>query len=716
MTAPIAGVCVVGRLDFETGYGRITLAALELLSRYLPVVFAPSRGETPGGPIYLPSGRRVPLADQDAAYTGYLYCDVPWNGYDDHRRIALPRESFRVAHLAWDSDELPPKWVTTLNEQFDLCLFTSDYLSDVARRSGVEIDLGTLPVGLDFGEILAEQTLGRQGATVIFGSLSAFHPRKNLGRLVIAFAEEFTSGEVVELRLHSGLRLGDEFERVSELIASLGDPRIGVTNVSLSESEKNSFLRGLDIYVNVSAGEGYSIGPREALALGKSLVVSDISGHADLSGVPGVTMIRAAGAAPAVYPEISNQSYGNQAVIDVPDIRRALRNAYAAELDGSAAASQVERRDFASRFNLQSMSASYYRIFNVEAAVGDTPLLSTTRPLETVTAGKTGRHGSKVGTRRVVVPVHDGGYFSIFNVFLANLVWSELDDSIEMVLPDWRAQGLLDRLNGENPTSFCYSRPDQGNLWTLLYEPLYDLSATEMDSVEFLGEGAVAPASDFAEDKEPLLTYVNAFELYRAPWFQGFREQYHDVFRRHVRLLPEFRQQIDTLLPNPSSDVFRISAHVRHPSHAIEQPDGKMAGVDVYSSYVRRILESRGIPESSDRWELFLATDNERSIQNFCDIFGDRVRYVAETERASEENLQSYDSLEQAEAIRAGHQIQHLNATDPGRWSHLKAYEVWRDAELLAASDVVLHAVSNVATAVAFMNPRVEMVFCDPGG
>ena len=608
----IAAICVLGRLDFETGYGRHTLAALELLSRHFPVVFAPSRGEHPSTAIHLPSGRRVEIAEPTARYGGYFYCDVPWNGFDDFRELSIPSEAFRVAHLAWDSDILPPAWVDKLNSHFDLCLFTSSYLVEVARRSGVTVDLGTMPVGLDLGDLLEVKLRKRDRPTVVFGSLSAFHPRKNLRRLILAFTEEFATGEDVVLKLHSGLKISDEYNKIQSILELASDSRIVLSDGNLTERDKNLFLRTFDIYVNVSAGEGYSIGPREALSLGMPAVVSDIPAHFDLIDLPGVTPVASSGPCPAVYPEISNQTYGSQHLIAIDDIRKALRRAYMEVTNRKIDDTQRIRRDHSAQFDFQNMSDSYRRVFN------DTPtvrceeqiLLSTERPLTQLQGSKVGRRGSRVGAQRLVVPVHDAGFFSIFNVFMANLVWSSRDESIDLIIPDWRAGPLLDRLEEKNPKSYCYSQPNQGNLWNLLYEPLYDLSPEEMNSDEFLTENAVSPSTNFAEDKEPLLTYTNAYHLYRQSWFPRFRQQYHEMFRRHVRLLPEFREQIDRLLPDPESEVFRISAHVRHPSHAMEQPGGRLAGVDEYASRIREILAEKKIEEKSDEWELFLATDN----------------------------------------------------------------------------------------------------------
>jgi glycosyltransferase involved in cell wall biosynthesis len=712
----IAAICVLGRLDFETGYGRHTWAALELLSRHFPVVFAPSRGEYPSTPLHLPSGRRVEIADPAAQYGGYFYCDVPWNGFDDFRQLSIPSESFRVAHLAWDSDILPPAWVDKLNSHFDLCLFTSSYLIPVARRSGVTIDLGTMPVGLDLGELLEVELQKSLKPRIVFGSLSAFHPRKNLRSLILAFTKEFAAGEDVVLKLHSGLRISDEHSKVRAILDLSDDSRIVVSDGNLTEHDKNLFLRTLDIYVNVSAGEGYSIGPREALSLGMPTVLSDIPAHHDLIDLPGVTPVASSGPSPAFYPEISNQTYGSQQLVAIDDIRKSLRRAFVEVTEGKTEATRWVRRAHAAQFDFQNMSDSYRRVFNdtPPVRVENRVLLSTELPLTQVHGAKVGRRGSRVGAKRLIVPVHDGGFFSIFNVFMANLVWSSRDESIDSIIPDWRAVPLLNRLDGKQPTSYCYSQPDQGNLWNLLYQPLYDLSTEEMNSDEFLTNNAVSPSTNFAEDKEPLLTHTNAYQLYRQSWFPHFRQQYHETLRQHVHLLPEFRKEIDRLLPDPASGVFRISAHVRHPSHAMEQPSGRLAGVDEYVSRIREILDEKKIDEKSEEWELFLATDNNRAIRTFSEIFGEHVRFVAETDRVGDEQFDVYDSLDDEKSLQEGHQIQHLNAADRNRWSHLKAFEVWRDAELLAASDVVLHAVSNVATAVAFLNPKARMVFCDP--
>jgi hypothetical protein len=55
-----------------------------------------------------------------------------------------------------------------------------------------------------------------------------------------------------------------------------------------------------------------------------------------------------------------------------------------------------------------------------------------------------------------------------------------------------------------------------------------------------------------------------------------------------------------------------VAAHVKHPSHAVEEPDERIAWIDEFLAAVRCVLSQRGILESSDDWGVFVATDQDR--------------------------------------------------------------------------------------------------------
>lgn len=714
-----AGVCVIGRSDFHTGLGTVTAAALELFARNVPVSLYPAR-EGPsnlGNSVTLPSGRVVPIVDRLDGFSVFLFTDVLWNGMSDYRYKEVPESGFRIAHMAYDSDQLPPEWVTILNSRFDLALFTSSHLEQVAVESGVRIPVGTLPIGLDIEKLIARRYVAPRPSRIRFGTVSAFHDRKGLDVLVEGFLREFGADEDVELVLHSNLASGDTFARVKAMIDSATSSRIFLSHGNLSNKEKDDLIDSFDVYVSVSAGEGYSIGPREALALGKPLVLSDIPPHRDLAGPPGVEYIESCGRTPARYTEIDNRVFGMRQVFDPRTVGRALRVARDFALSDAAPATAGERKARAAEFSLTRLEPDYRRLIDPDApyCVRIPAGSSYTRiPTEGVTLARNagGRHGSRIGKRKIVVQAHDGGFFSLFNVFVSNLVWSAQESSPPLVLPDWDAGRLLERTGG-SVVSYCYSKPEDGNMWLGLFEPLYDLSFDEMTDPEFLYHNADVPPTQWNEHKEPLLTYSNAFELYHAPWFGRFRKQYSTVVRDRIRLIPEYQSQVDAFKAT-TSDLYMIAAHVKHPSHAIEQPNGVMAGPSRYVAEVRAALARKGIRESSDDWGVFLATDQERVVDMFEQEFGDRIVRFEDVSRVSVEADTRFDELALEERARDGHQLQHMMAADRSAWSIRLAWEVWRDAEAMASSDVLIHAVSNVATAVSYLGEVVNMVYCNP--
>jgi glycosyltransferase involved in cell wall biosynthesis len=715
-----AAVCVIGRADFTTGIGTVTAAALELFARFTTVSLLPLRTGRGGlDQIVLPSGRRVPLVDTAEGSAVTFYTDVLWNGVTDFRHQVVPLDGFRVAHMAYDSDELPPEWVDILNERFDLALFSTGYLDEVARRCGVRIPVGTLPIGLDLERLVARRHVGGVGSRVRVGTVSAYHDRKGLDILVSGFLAEFGSDPDVELYVHSNLAMGDTYQRIVALAARAPLENVVISTGDLSDAEKTELLDSFDIYVSASAGEGYSIGPREALALGKPLVLSDIPPHRELGGVPGVAFIPSSGRSPARYPEIDNRVFGTQAVILPSSVGRTLRGAIDSLGENNSREAIVARKLRAADFSLSALEPAYRRVIDPGAPVARSasprdPLRDTRLPeagLERARAAA-GRHGSSVKRPKVVIPAHDAGFFSLFNVYASHLVWADQEGSPPMVLPDWDAGRLLERAGGRLE-SYCYSRPEDGNLWTQLFEPVYDLDIADLDDVEFLYDGAEIPVARYNERKEPLLTYVNAYELYRAPWFPRFRSQYSRVIRDRVRLLPEYATQVESFRDRLDGR-FLVAAHVKHPSHAVEQPGGMIAGRDRYVDEVRAVLREANRDESSNDWAVFVATDQERVVELFTREFGDHVLRFDDVERVTAEADAKFDVLDAAEQARNGFQLQHLKAADPSTWSVRLAWEVWRDAEAMAASDVLIHAVSNVATALSYLGPDVLMRYCDP--
>jgi glycosyltransferase involved in cell wall biosynthesis len=717
MSLAPAEVCIVGRVTFGSGIGAITYAMCELLARSFPICVLPTEPELRCGlAVSLPNGRLVPVVREPQAIKVWIFCDVLWNGTYDRNYLLVPKLGLRVAYIVFDSDELPPEWVNILNHRFDVVMVTSPHLGRVAHASGVEIPIASLPVALDIESLLSRPFKTTDSARIRFLSIAAFHPRKETETLIRAFMAAFGNTSDVELVLHSNLAFGDYADRLERFIREQAVQNVHISRVALSDHEKNQLVEGCDVFVNLSRGEGYSIGPREALALGKPLVLSAVGGHLDLEGVPGVYLIRSKRSLAARYPEIDNRIFGRQSAVEMGDAATALREAVDLIRSGRHLVTLHERRSYAANFSFSRLSASYAEIINSDirafrraAPVGRHVYLP--QEFRDRVQKAIGPRANALGhTRNCVVQMHDGGFFSIFNAFFSHLVWNLMDKRCHHTLPDWDVRRLIERNGGTKFKSFCYGRPEEGNIWLQWFEPLFGLGAEEMNSCDFLYEHAAVPTAIWNEDREPLLTHVNAYRLYRWKGFPAWRRQYHAVWRDHVALRPALAAEIDVFARQNFEGRYMIAAHVRHPGHAQEQPGLVMAHAQTYIDRILSELGHRGIDPAGTGWGIFLATDQEGVVRQFEDAFRERVCYFSDVRRTTAAEEGAYDALSPEINIRDGQQLQHIVASSPDTWSSRMAWEVIRDALAMSHCRALLHVVSNISTAVSYMNPNVELL------
>lgn len=720
MTAS-SSICVIGRCSFQSGIGGTTYAACELLSRSYEISIFPTEFHYRElSEILLPSGTRVPVCKDLSRVQVVFYTDVLWNGAHDFNHTLIPPQAFRVAHIAWDSDEFLPQWVEIMNERLDFALFMNKELEEVALNSGVRIGIGTLPLALDIEPLLSRRFKPPTSKKVKYLSIAAFHTRKGIEALVDAFLEVFGNNGDSTLTLHSNLAIGDCLEGIKEKIRRSESSNIIISNQPLSEKQKNELLEECDVFVNCSKGEGFSIGPREALALGKTLVITDVGGHRDLHSTPGVFLVPASIAIPARYPEIDNLIAGRQFEATIADIKAGLEAAFDFVSGELAAKTARTRKKLAEEFSFSRLASNYAQIVDFDAPTFRPALRSSkyTRwpkdfsRQQTFKLGPRGQHLPH--KNRTVIQSHDGGFFSVFNIFMSHLVWDQREARCHMVLPDWNISRMLARHQNKPFISFCYGKPEDGNIWNRLFEPLYGLTPEQMDDPEFIYSKGMAPEDFWNEKREPNLTYVHAYQLYRSGQFRGFRRQYHSTFKQHIRLLPQFQAEIDEFTKSNFGEKFMIAAHVKHPSHVIEQPGGSIANTESYVRAIRVELEKRGIDPLSSNWGIFLATDQDRVVEHFKSEFGSRVSFYGDVRRTREHEDAHFDSLSKDEQSAEGFQVQHLVAANRANWSTRMAWEVIRDAMTMAKCNILLHIVSNVSTAVSYFNPDIELVFCDP--
>jgi len=711
---------IAGRYHRAIGLGHLTGATLQCLAGRVHCAYFDPKPEFSDYSGFPPQIEVVRTVDKDKASADVLlFTDVLWNGIGDRSVLELPEAKIRFAYTMFDSSRLLPEWVRLCNESFDGVIVPDAEVAAAYRNSGVWRPVFVLPFPLDLENIGVERRSHEHGEPFVFGCVAAYHPRKNLRLLIEAFLSAFGPHDTTtQLHIHSNLAFIGEFEQIEELVRSRGASNIQLSRRSLNRAEYIEFLKGTDVMVQISRGEGFSIPIREALAMGKRCIVSDTMAHRAICATGLVRAVEAPSVQPAVYDEINGLVGGCQFSPLLADVAQALHEVRNAGEDGR----EFERHDWARQFTVERLRDRFCAIFRPgEAILSETDEIKANAVL-TRDAHLVAKYHKLMrsepylvraaeGRKRVLIG-HDGGYFSLFNTLLSHIVWSVGRDGVRWVLPDWRVKKMKEYWERDSFTSFCYGREEDGNIWLKLYEPLYDDLDPEVYQRDELLYSDGPAFHDFNEKNEPLLTYIHAYKLYRQPDFPHWRRWYNYYYKKYIRVRPHIRQRVEEIFYSAMEGKYCIGVHARHPSHAIEQPDGKMPYLDRFLQLADAVAAACKGYRYPD-WRVFLATDQESVVNYFRSRLGDRLVAISDVARTTLEQDAEFEKLSAEEKFREGFQIQHRTAADSSRWSVRMAEDVILDAMLLARCHALIHTTSNIATAVAFMNPDLQMVYCE---
>lgn len=145
--------------------------------------------------------------------------------------------------------------------------------------------------------------------------------------LVDAFIQEFGNIPQVKLTIHSVCDSASIAETIHKKMEKQGINNIELHIESLPWAQYIQFMSSLDCYVLVSKGEGFSVTPREALALGIPCIISNNTAHKTLcqSGyVHGVN----SDIKEKHEGEFYGVSCGSHFNCTIEDVRKALRDVY----------------------------------------------------------------------------------------------------------------------------------------------------------------------------------------------------------------------------------------------------------------------------------------------------------------------------------------------------------------------------------------------------
>lgn len=317
---------VVGTVKQADGIGRQTIGLIDLLKDDLEINFISSLY-----PINVqdvgPEVQKILFDPDKTPGTVCILEDALWYNKKPFYE-SVPSSQIKIAYSMIEGTEIPKEWTEILNQHFDAVAVPDHFLIEVYQNCGVKIPIFELPLGIYIEEFLQKPPKTRTHTPFVFGNSLSSNIRKNHLLLIRAFAEEFGSSNQVMLKLNSRDTYGT-FKEGQNLIKSLGVSNIIWTHEVLEHAKYIDFIDSLDCYVNISKGEGFSICPREALALGMPCILTDNTAQKTICNSGLVKTVSSPIMEPALYGQVFNhQQVGFFANCTLDDVKAALRDVY----------------------------------------------------------------------------------------------------------------------------------------------------------------------------------------------------------------------------------------------------------------------------------------------------------------------------------------------------------------------------------------------------
>jgi hypothetical protein len=319
---------IVGYVMVKDGLGKIPVTILETLGSDISANISHTRC-CGAGEEKLPLNVIAALDNPDqSAGKIALFTDALWD-VRLNNEVRVPKDSIvKLAYSMFETTRIPSKWVKILNEEFDAVIVPDQFYIGVYENCGVEIPIFVLPIPMMLDPYFAHSIRPKSPSTpFIFGDASA---NKNPSALVEGFAKAFGNNPSVQLVMRACWISNETREIINRLLS-----QYGLTNVTLEEggaSTTSQFidrLASFDCYVNLSRGEGFSLIPREALAMGTPVIITDNTASSTICASGFVYPVKSVNrVAPLPHYNAVFGECGEQFDCEVKDVAAALLAVY----------------------------------------------------------------------------------------------------------------------------------------------------------------------------------------------------------------------------------------------------------------------------------------------------------------------------------------------------------------------------------------------------
>jgi glycosyltransferase involved in cell wall biosynthesis len=310
----------------HTGIGQISLGLIENLKDELNINYI---YPLPPSLIDVSEETKSILLSEDKTPGNVCILTVPLSICNHDFSNDMPESKIKIAYSVLECTKIPLEWVKILNEKFDAVVVPDKFLVEVYQNSGVLITIFDLPQGMDLDPFLKKPTKLSAHKPFVFGSTLGLINRKNYSLLIQAFTSEFGNSSDVILKINGPYKSGNEPKKLQKLISSLKVKNVFLTQKNFDNLSYLSFVNEFDCYINLSKGEGFSLCPREALALGIPCILTNNSAQMTICDSGFVRAVPSDIYEPADYDGIfGDQDLGFYRNCTIEDARSALRDVY----------------------------------------------------------------------------------------------------------------------------------------------------------------------------------------------------------------------------------------------------------------------------------------------------------------------------------------------------------------------------------------------------
>jgi len=276
------------------GYGGSTIALLRHLEEFCNVGFVP---------INQTSSRinsRIKKLITNGKANKYLIYRSPMSGWFNTTARPRPTDSKKALMTMFETTSTPTTWKERVGDKVDMVIVPCTHCKDVLLKDGWDhVPITIIPLGFREDIFKYKERVISTDRPYRFLFQFASHPladdRKNTLNVLNAFNMCFADNKDVELIIKASGALDQGI-----LMTLPSNAR--VISGALQIEEIRDLFYTADCFLFPTRGEGYGLPPREAMATGLPVIITDFSGLADIADPSMCFPITPEKLIPAIYP------------------------------------------------------------------------------------------------------------------------------------------------------------------------------------------------------------------------------------------------------------------------------------------------------------------------------------------------------------------------------------------------------------------------------